>query len=444
MTITRIAQLTGQETEPVTLAGWVRSARCQKNIAFIVLNDGSNQAGIQVVIAPQCSQFSLVADAIQTGASLSVVGTIQASSGRQQTFELVAQTLTLLGGVAHDYPLQKKWHSLDFLRTLPALRGRTNTFGIVHRIRNTLIQAAHTMLDANAFLWVPTPILSASDCEGAGELFEVTSSARPNFFGQPTFLSVSGQLHAEALATAMGRVYTFGPTFRAENSQTSRHLSEFWMLEPEMAFVRAEACSLWAQRLIQTMLQAVLKRNEEDLLFLESRAEKPLCELLHQWATQSFTRITYTHALEELSQCPNLTPLTWGDDLQAEHERALCEKVVQGPLIITDYPATLKAFYMRLNQDEKTVAAFDIVMPQLGELVGGSEREERLEYLDMAMAQRKIDPAPLTWYRNLRRYGTVPHSGFGLGFERLVKLVTGLENIKDAIPFPRYPDHCND
>ncbi|MGI2262267.1 asparagine--tRNA ligase [Candidatus Cardinium hertigii] len=448
--------------------GWIRTKRINKQVIFLTINDGSCQQNLQVVMAPSALPKTLLNQLI-TGASIVVSGNLVASKGSNQLVELHGSQLTLLGN-APDYPLQPKAHSLEFLRTWPHLRFRTNTFSAVFRIRHAVSYAIHHFFHERGFFYLHTPIITAADAEGAGELFRVTSlniahlpknldgsiDFREDFFNQATNLTVSGQLAAEAAAMGLGAVYTFGPTFRAENSNTTRHLAEFWMVEPEVAFDNLEDTIALAEALLKCLLDYVLKQCPTELDFLnqrllnyskeQDRAELPLLERLRFVLAEPFARITYTEAIALLKEAESnkqgkfVYPVTdWGMDLQSEHERYLVEHHFKRPVVITDYPKDIKAFYMRQNDDGKTVAAMDVLFPGIGEIIGGSQREERIDYLEKAMQRTSIQD--LNWYLDTRRFGTVSHSGFGLGLDRLILFITGMENIRDVIPFPRTPGH---
>jgi len=457
----------GQE---VCVKGWVRNKRISKEIAFIMLNDGSSIHPLQVVIDPTKKILSPILKDIQIGGSLTIMGTINISQGGGQSIELKAEKITVLG-TAVDYPLQPKKHSAEFLREIAHLRCRTNTFSAIFRLRHAISYAIHHFFFENGFYYVHTPIITATDAEGAGEMFSVTSldmeklpknkagdiDFKQDFFGEKANLTVSGQLEAEALAMGLGNVYTFGPTFRAENSNTKRHLAEFWMVEPEMAFYDLQDNIELAEAFLKYIIRFVLENYPEDIAFLDKRslekgqhsgniAPYTLWEKLQYVMENPFEKITYSEAIELLKVSPlqkknkfEFPIKEWGIDLQSEHERYLVENYFKKPVIITNYPSTIKAFYMRQNEDEKTVAAMDVLVPGIGEIIGGSQREERLDKLEMAVRQRGINSQSLQWYLDLRRFGTVPHSGFGLGLERLVLFITGMDNIRDVIAFPRTP-----
>ncbi|MEH2436429.1 MAG: asparagine--tRNA ligase [Nostoc sp.] len=454
----RIAEIlrSGQPDEFLQVQGWVRTKRESKGFAFIEVNDGSSLANLQVVINQDLPDYEAILKKLNTGAAVEVTGVLVASLGKGQRIELKAETVKVYGEADPDtYPLQKKRHSFEFLRTIGHLRSRTNSFGAVFRIRNACSTAIHQFFQERGFLWVHTPIITASDCEGAGELFSVTSLDLKNiprtenqavdysqdFFAKPTYLTVSGQLEAEVMAMAFSNVYTFGPTFRAENSNTSRHLAEFWMVEPEMAFCDLEGDMDLAEAFLKHIFKYVLETCPEDMEFFNERIDKSVLATAENIINNQFERLTYTEAIALLEKADVKFeyPVSWGLDLQSEHERYLAEQLFKKPAIVTDYPAQIKAFYMRLNDDEKTVRAMDILAPKIGEIVGGSQREERLEVLERRVLAQGLKPEDLWWYLDLRRYGTVPHAGFGLGFERLVQFMTGMGNIRDVIPFPRTP-----
>ncbi len=447
----------GQPNETVTVKGWVRTKREQKEFSFVEVNDGSSLAGLQVVIPRDVAGYADTIKRISTGASIEVNGTLVESPAKGQRIELKAEAFQVFGEADPEtYPLQKKRHSFEFLRDIAHLRARTNTLGAVFRVRNAASAAIHQFFQERGFLWVHTPIISASDCEGAGEMFTVTGfdlnqpaltedkkrvDFSQDFFGKQAFLSVSGQLEAEIMAMAFSNVYTFGPTFRAENSNTSRHLAEFWMVEPEMAFCDLLGDMELAEAFLKHIFRSVLETCPEDMEFFNQRIEPSVLATASNIIDNEFARVTYTEAIALLEKADKTFefPVKWGVDLQSEHERYLAEDLFKKPTIVTDYPAQIKAFYMRLNDDEKTVAAMDVLAPKIGEIIGGSQREERLDVLENRIQQVGLDPAPYWWYLDLRRYGTVPHAGFGLGFERLVQFMTGMSNIRDVIPFPRAP-----
>ncbi len=435
--------------DKITLCGWVRTIRKQKTFAFIDLNDGSCLKGFQIIAGEGVS-----VDDIHTGSSVRIDGTIVESPGGGQSTELAAEKIHVYDPCAHeDYPLQKKRHSVEFLRTIAHLRPRTNLQGAVARVRNALAYGVHNFFQERGFLYLHSPILTASDCEGAGELFQVTTldltqgheDFSSDFFGKQTFLTVSGQLNAEAFACALSDVYTFGPTFRSENSHTARHLAEFWMIEPEMAFADLNDDMESAEAFVKHCIKHVLDTCPEDMEFFDKFVEKGLIDRLQKVISADFARLPYTEAIEILEKSGKSFefPHEWGADLQTEHERYLAEEHLKKPVFITDYPKSLKAFYMRDNDDGRTVAAMDLLVPKIGELIGGSQREERLDILTEKATAHKLDLDAYKWYIDLRRYGSVPHSGYGLGFERLIQFTTGVENIRDVIPFPRVSGLCD-
>ncbi len=450
---------TGEPGLVVTVKGWVRTKRELKDFAFIELNDGSSLVGLQVVLTPNLPAYETLIKQINTGAAVECPGILVASQGKNQRIELQAQAVMVWGEAdPATYPLQKKRHSFEFLRTLGHLRARTNTLGAVFRVRNACAAAIHEFFQSRGFLWVHTPIITASDCEGAGEMFGVTSLNLQNppklangqvdfsqdFFERPAYLTVSGQLEAEIMAMAFSNVYTFGPTFRAENSNTSRHLAEFWMVEPEMAFCNLDGDMDLAEAFLKFIFSSVLEHCPDDMQFFQDRIDNTVLATAEQMIRNEFARITYTEAIGLLEKSSRTFefPVAWGLDLQSEHERYLAEEYFKKPVIVTDYPAKIKAFYMRLSEDGQTVRAMDILAPKIGEIIGGSQREERLDILTQRIQAQGLDPATYWWYLDLRRYGTVPHAGFGLGFERLVQFMTGMENIRDVIPFPRTPGNA--
>lgn len=448
----------GNPGDQVTLQGWVRTKRGSKKFSFLDINDGSSLSGLQVVVDAALPDYETTMKRLSTGASVTVSGTLAESPGKGQRVELQASDITVVGeSDGETYPLQKKRHSFEFLRGLGHLRSRTNTLGAVFRIRNACASAIHEFFQQRDFLWIHTPILTASDCEGAGEMFTVTSfdlnqlpadaegkvDYSQDFFGKPAYLTVSGQLEAEIMATAFSNVYTFGPTFRAENSNTSRHLAEFWMVEPEMAFCDLEGNMDLAEEFLKYVFQRVLSTCAEDMEFFNKRIEPTVLETAENIISNEFERISYGDAVRLLETADRSFeyPVSWGLDLQSEHERYLAEDYFKKPVIVTDYPAAIKAFYMRRNSDGKTVAAMDVLAPRIGEIIGGSQREERLDILEQRIVEAGLPKEDYWWYLDLRRYGTVPHAGFGLGFERLVQFMTGMANIRDVIPFPRTPDN---
>ena len=446
--------------ETVTVKGWVRSKRDSKaGVSFVAVHDGSSFDPIQVVVSEDLDNYRDEVLALSTGCAVIVTGQLAASEGKGQSVEIQAGAVETVGLVddPETYPIAKKRHTFEYLRTVAHLRPRTNTYGAITRVRTTLANAIHNYFFEQGFHWINTPLITASDCEGAGELFRVSTLDLVNlpvnngrvdfsedFFGTESFLTVSGQLNVEAYCLAMSRVYTFGPTFRAENSNTSRHLAEFWMVEPEIAFANLDDNADLAEDLLTNVLSRVLDEREDDMAFFEQRIEKTVIERLRAIIDNRFERMEYAEAIDILKASgENFEfPVEWGLDLQSEHERYLTEKHVGRPVVVMNYPAEIKAFYMRLNDDEKTVAAMDVLAPGIGEIAGGSQREERLDVLDARIRDEAMKKE-LWWYRDLRRYGTVPHAGFGLGFERLLTYVTGMENIRDCIPFPRTPGNVS-
>ena len=462
MEFRRVARVlkNGQPSEAVIIKGWVRTKRELKGFAFVEVNDGSSLAGLQVVINNELPDYETTLKKINTGASIEVAGKLVASQGKGQKIELQADNVIVYGEADPEtYPLQKKRHSFEFLREISHLRSRTNTIGAVFRVRNACATAIHNFFQEKGFLWIHSPIITASDCEGAGELFTVTSfdleqvpqdesgkiDYSQDFFGKHAYLTVSGQLQAEVMAMAFQNVYTFGPTFRAENSNTSRHLAEFWMVEPEMAFCDLEGNQNLAEEFLKYIFKYVLDNCPEDLEFFNKWIDKTTLAKFDNIINNEFERITYTKAVELLEKAKQKFdfPVEWGIDLQSEHERYLAEKLFKKPVIVTNYPKDIKAFYMRLDEGEKTVSAMDVLAPGIGEIIGGSQREERLDILERRIQEMDIIADDLWWYLDLRRYGTVPHAGFGLGFERLVQFITGMANIRDVIPFPRTPENAD-
>jgi asparaginyl-tRNA synthetase len=440
----------------VELNGWVRTRRDSKGgFSFIELNDGSCFGNIQVIAEAKLPNYEADVKKLGAGASIRVVGEVRASPAQGQATEVHAQSIAVYGGADPEtYPLQKKRHSFEFLRTLAHLRPRTNTFGAVARVRNCICRSIHDFFQEEGFLYVHPPIITASDSEGAGQMFKVTTVdlAQPprqgsavdftqDFFGRPTYLTVSGQLEAEIFACSLGKVYTFGPTFRAENSNTSRHLAEFWMVEPEMAFYELKDNMDLAEAFLKRLFRDVLERCSVDMQFFNERIDPTAIATLEGIVKSEFVRLSYTEAVSVLQKSGQTFefPVTWGNDLQAEHERYLTEQTFKRPVILYDYPKAIKPFYMRVNDDERTVRAMDVLVPRVGEIIGGSQREERLDVLEQRMREMNLNPEAYWWYLDLRRYGTVPHSGFGLGLERTVQFVTGMANIRDVIPFPRTP-----
>ncbi len=428
----------------VTVQGWVRTRRDTGSFSFLEVNDGSCLANLQVIADEKLENYGREICKLGAGCSVEILGTLQESPAKGQDVELLAEKIAVLGWADPEtYPLQKKRHSLEFLRSISHLRPRTNALGAVARVRSQLSFAVHSFFKQRGFVQIHTPIITTSDCEGAGEMFQVASGdgEKEPFFGKPAGLTVSGQLQAEVYAQALGQVYTFGPTFRAENSNTSRHLAEFWMIEPEMSFCDLSCDMELATAMLQAVIGDILASCPEDLVLFDRFIEKGLLKKLRKVLDADFVHITYSKAVAMLEkQAADFQyPVSWGIDLQSEHERCLTEKIYKSPVIVTDYPSSIKPFYMRLNDDEQTVAAMDILVPGIGELVGGSQREERLDILTKRMTAAGIDLQEYDWYLDLRRYGTVPHAGFGLGFERLVQFVTGMTNIREVIPFPRTP-----
>jgi asparaginyl-tRNA synthetase len=441
----------------IEVRGWVRSKRDSRaGISFVEVHDGSCFASIQAVVPAELPNYQDEVLRITTGCAVIVSGTLVASEGKGQAVEIRAARVEVAGWVddPETYPIAKKRHSFEYLRSVAHLRPRTNTFGAITRVRTTLANAIHNYFHDRGFHWINTPIITASDCEGAGQMFRVSTLDMANlprdgggavdfaadFFGRESFLTVSGQLNVEAYCLAMSKVYTFGPTFRAENSHTSRHLAEFWMVEPEIAFADLHDDADLAEDLLSSVLGTVLERCEDDMAFFAERIDKEAITRLRTVIDSRFERMDYSEAVRILENCghPFEFPVAWGLDLQSEHERYLTEKHVGRPVVVMNYPADIKAFYMRLNDDGRTVAAMDVLAPGIGEIIGGSQREERLDVLDRRMPNEAMREE-LWWYRDLRRYGTVPHAGFGLGFERLLTYITGMDNIRDAIPYPRAP-----
>jgi asparaginyl-tRNA synthetase len=451
--------LKGQHAQDatVTVKGWVRTRRDSKaGLSFIALHDGSCFDPIQVIALNSLENYQQV-QKLTTGCSVAVTGTVKASEGKGQALEIEAKQIEVLGWVENPdtYPMAAKRHSVEFLREHAHLRPRTNVIGAVTRIRNCLSQAIHRFFHERGYFWISTPIVTASDCEGAGEMFRVSTLDMLNlpkddkgqvdfsqdFFGKEAFLTVSGQLNVETYACAMSKVYTFGPTFRAENSNTSRHLAEFWMIEPEVAFADLSDIAQLAEELLKYVFKAVLDERGDDMAFFAQRINKDAISRLEKVIDQDFVRMDYSDAIDILQKSGKKFefPVAWGVDLSSEHERYLAEEHVGAPIIMQNYPKDIKAFYMRINDDNKTVAAMDVLAPGIGEIIGGSQREERLDVFDRRLEEMGLDKQDYNWYRDLRRYGTVPHSGFGLGFERLVAYVTGMQNVRDVIPFPRTP-----
>ncbi len=453
---TKIRELLQRETAggDVLVKGWVKTRRSSKSVSFIQVSDGSSLQDIQVVADGSLSNFQEV-DSLTTGCSVSVVGSLVESPARGQRYEIQAKSVEVIGGADPDtYPLQKKRHTPEFLREIAHLRPRTNTFGAMARVRNALAFAIHRFFQERGFLFIQAPMITASDAEGAGAMFRVTTldlnnlptkdgivDSEEDFFGKPAFLTVSGQLEAEIFALAMSDVYTFGPTFRAENSNTSRHLAEFWMVEPEVAFCDLDGLAELAEDFLKYIFAHVLENCSSDMEFFNRWYDNDAISTLEGIVTSNFERLSYTEAVRLLEQSGERFefPVSWGSDLQSEHERYLTEKKIGKPVIVTDYPKEIKAFYMRLGDDGQTVRAMDVLVPRIGEIIGGSQREERGEVLLARMKESGLEEENYWWYLDLRNYGTVPHAGFGLGFERTVQFVTGVSNIRDVIPFPRTP-----
>ena len=445
----------------VTVKGWVRTRRDSKGgFSFIAVHDGSCFDAIQVVAPAALPNYASDILHLATGASVIVTGKLVRSLGKGQAAEIQADAVQVVGQVddPDTYPVSAKHHTFEYLRTVAHLRPRTNTFGAVARCRHALAMAIHRFFNENGFLWVHTPIVTSSDCEGAGAMFRVSTldlmniprtpdgqlDTAKDFFARPTYLTVSGQLEVETYCCALSKVYTFGPTFRAENSNTPRHLAEFWMVEPEVAFADLSADADLAERFVKYILRDLLEKRPDDMKFFAERIDKECINRVEKLINSSFERMTYTDAIAALEKSGKSFefPVKWGVDLQTEHERYLTEQLVGRPVVVMNYPKEIKAFYMRLNDDGKTVAAMDVLAPGIGEIIGGSQREERLDMLDARMVECGLDPKPYWWYRDLRRYGTVPHAGFGLGFERTIQYATGMANIRDVIPFPRTPGNA--
>ena len=448
--------------QPVTLKGWIRTRRDSKGagISFLHVADGSSFHPVQVVAPGTLANYGDEVLHLTTGCAVEATGTIVPSPARGQPFEMQASSVKVVGWVddPDSYPIQPKPHTMEFLRDVAHLRPRTNVMGAVTRVRHTIAQSIHRFFDEHGFFWVNTPIITSSDAEGAGELFRVSTLDLMNlprtnggkvdfaqdFFGREAFLTVSGQLNVECYCLALSKVYTFGPTFRAENSNTSRHLAEFWMIEPEIAFAALDDNAALAEALLKHIFRALLQARPDDMAFFDERIEKGLIAKLQGIVDSEFVRMEYAEAIRVLGEAKQRFefPAKWGTDLQSEHERYLTEQYAKKPVIVVNYPKEIKAFYMRANDDGRTVAAMDVLAPGIGEIIGGSQREERLDVLDARMVAAKLDPQHYGWYRDLRRYGTVPHAGFGLGFERTVAYATGLSNVRDVIPFPRTPGNA--
>ncbi|MFH1481713.1 MAG: asparagine--tRNA ligase [Pseudomonadota bacterium] len=459
---TRIMEILSSEKSgcKVTVMGWVRTKRDSKGgFSFIEVNDGSCLSNLQVIAGEELSNYQEEVLKIQTGCSVHVEGSLMASPGKGQKVELRAETIKVLGWTDPDsYPLQKKRHSFEFLRSIAHLRPRTNSFGAMARVRNAMSLAIHTFFQEKGFIYIHTPILTGSDCEGAGDMFRVTTFNLNNipkkdghtdfekdFFGRQANLTVSGQLEAEIYALSMGDVYTFSPTFRAENSNTSRHLAEFWMVEPEMAFCDLQGDMELAVEFLKYVFSYVLRNCKEDMAFFNRFIDSTVIATLEKMIIEDFERLTYTEAIQILSKADREFefPAHWGNDLQSEHERYLCEEVINRPVILVDYPKAIKPFYMKVSGDGKTVRAMDILVPKIGEIIGGSQREDDYDTLLERIKETGLNPEDYWWYLELRKFGTAPHSGFGLGFERLVQFVTGMTNIRDVIPFPRTPGNIS-
>jgi asparaginyl-tRNA synthetase len=438
----------------VEVRGWLKTRRDSKDFSFLEVNDGSSLANLQIIAPSDLKNYTEIILKLHTGCSLLIQGIVNESPARGQEVELLAERVEVYGWADPDhYPLQKKRHSFEFLRSIAHLRPRTNSMGAIARIRSSLSFGVHRFFQERGFIHIHTPIITTSDCEGAGEMFKVvaprkTSKNEPaelspndDFFGKPASLTVSGQLQAEVYALAMGKVYTFGPTFRAENSNTSRHLAEFWMVEPEIAFCDLAENMVLAESFLKYLIQYVLENNEQDMQLFANFIDKKLHKKLQAVLKSSFTHITYTEAISILEKSTGDFdfPISWGVDLQAEHERYLCEDIFANPVFVTDYPKKIKPFYMRLNDDNETVAAMDLLLPGIGEIIGGSQREERYDFLVARMKELNLNLDDYSWYLDLRSFGTVPHSGFGLGFERFLQFITSMNNIRDVIPFPRTP-----
>ncbi len=448
--------------QEVTVRGWVRTRRDSKaGISFLAVYDGSCFDPVQAVINNSLPNYNEEVLHLTTGCSVVVTGKVVASPGQGQSFEIQATKVEVAGWVEDPdtYPMAAKRHSIEYLREVAHLRPRTNLIGAAARVRHTLAQALHRFFDEQGFFWVSTPLITASDTEGAGEMFRVSTLDLENlprndqgrvdfdkdFFGKESFLTVSGQLNGETYACALSKIYTFGPTFRAENSNTSRHLAEFWMLEPEVAFADLEDNARLAEAMLKYVFNAVLEERADDMKFFAERVDKDAIARLERFVSTDFAQVDYTDAVAILERCGKTfeNPVFWGVDLSSEHERYLAEEHFKAPVVVKNYPKEIKAFYMRLNEDGKTVAAMDVLAPGIGEIIGGSQREERLDVLDARMAEMGLNKEDYWWYRDLRRYGTVPHSGFGLGFERLIAYVTGVQNVRDVIPFPRTPRNAS-
>lgn len=444
--------------EKVTVAGWIRTRRDSKaGFSFLAVNDGSGFDNVQIIAPNTLNNYESEILKLTTGCSVVVDGTLKASEGKGQAYEINADKVFVTGFVEDPdtYPMSAKRHSVEYLREYAHLRPRTNLMGAVMRIRNTVAYAIHSFFQENGFMWVATPLITSSDCEGAGEMFTVTNFDLNNvpkndkgeadfskdFFGKHAYMTVSGQLNVETYACAFSKVYTFGPTFRAENSNTTRHLAEFWMVEPEMAFTDLDGCATTAEKLLKYVFKTVLEQRADDMKFIAERVDKDAITRLEHFISSDFAKVDYTDAIEILKKATKKFeyPVEWGIDLQSEHERYLAEEHFKAPVVVKNYPRDIKAFYMKQNDDGKTVAAMDVLAPGIGEIIGGSQREDNLEKLDKRMDELEMNKDSYWWYRDLRRYGSVPHSGFGLGFERLIVYITGVGNVRDVIPFPRTP-----
>ena len=464
MTDTNVAAILGGRValgETVTVEGWVRTRReARGDLSFIHMYDGSTLAPLQVVADAALENYASEVSRLTSGCAIVARGRIAESKGKGQAVEVIAEAVEVVGWVddPERYPIQPKAHSFEYLREVAHLRPRTNTIGAVTRVRHTLSMAIHRFFHERGFYWIHTPIITTNDAEGAGEMFRVSTLDLENlprtgeggvdfgedFFGQRTSLTVSGQLNVEAYCLAMRNVYTFGPTFRAENSNTSRHLAEFWMVEPEIAFADLAANAQLAEDFLRSIFRTLLEERQEDMAFFDQRIQKGVVQRLEEFVQESFERMTYTEAVRRLegAKVKFEFPVKWGMDLQSEHERHLTEKIVGRPIVVTDYPREIKAFYMRQNDDGRTVAAMDVLAPGIGEIIGGSQREERLDVLVARMEEMGLEPEEYGWYLDLRRYGTVPHAGFGLGLERAIQYATGMANIRDVIPYPRTPGNA--
>lgn len=444
--------------EKVTVAGWIRTRRDSKaGFSFLAVNDGSGFDNVQIIAPNTLNNYESEILKLTTGCSVVVDGTLKASEGKGQAYEINADKVFVTGFVEDPdtYPMSAKRHSVEYLREYAHLRPRTNLMGAVMRIRNTVAYAIHSFFQENGFMWVATPLITSSDCEGAGEMFTVTNFDLNNvpkndkgeadfskdFFGKHAYMTVSGQLNVETYACSFSKVYTFGPTFRAENSNTTRHLAEFWMVEPEMAFTDLDGCATTAEKLLKYVFKTVLEQRADDMKFIAERVDKDAITRLEHFISSDFAKVDYTDAIEILKKATKKFeyPVEWGIDLQSEHERYLAEEHFKAPVVVKNYPRDIKAFYMKQNDDGKTVAAMDVLAPGIGEIIGGSQREDNLEKLDKRMDELGMNKDSYWWYRDLRRYGSVPHSGFGLGFERLIVYITGVGNVRDVIPFPRTP-----